>query len=63
MRERERERGKGGGDFYTPTQKRAVTALRLGISGKTPKTLGSPETPGKTRKLRPSKVSTQKVNP
>jgi hypothetical protein len=59
--ERERERKEGGeGGFYTPSeQKRVVTALRPGMSGKIPDTPGSLETPGKTRKLRPPKVSTQ----
>jgi hypothetical protein len=41
----ERE-GKGWrGLLYPLIQKRVVTALRPGISGKTPETLGSPETP------------------
>jgi hypothetical protein len=60
MGKRDRERGKGGGGFCTLlTQKRAITALRPGMSGKNPETPGSPETPGKTWILRPSKVSTQ----
>jgi hypothetical protein len=62
-RERERE-GKGWrGLLYPLTQKRAITALRPEMSGKSPETSGSPEILGKTRKLQPSKVSTQKVNP
>jgi hypothetical protein len=56
-------RGKGWRRLLYPiTQKRAVTARRPRISGKTPETPGSSETPGKTRKLWPSKVSTQEVN-
>jgi hypothetical protein len=51
------------GAFIPLTQKRAVTALRLKMSGKIPETPGSPETPGKTQILRPSKVSTQEYNP
>jgi hypothetical protein len=62
-RERERER-KGWRELLYPfTQKRAVTPLRPGISGKTLETPGSLETPGKPRRFRSSKVSTQKVNP
>jgi hypothetical protein len=54
----------GGGGFYTPfTQNIAVEALRPGVSGVNLETLGSPETPGKTRILRPSKVSTQEKIP
>jgi hypothetical protein len=49
--------------LYPLTQKRAVTALRPEICCKTPEAPGSSETPGKPRKLRPPKVSTQKVNP
>jgi nitrogenase molybdenum-iron protein alpha/beta subunit len=54
-----RERKGWRGLLYPLTQKRAVTALRPGMSGKISETLRSPETPGKTRILRPSKVSTQ----
>jgi hypothetical protein len=52
------------GLLYPLTQKRAVTTLRPGMSGKISKTSGSPETPGspetlgKPRILRPSNVST-----
>jgi hypothetical protein len=44
----EREsKGRGEGGFYTPlTQNIAVEALRSGVSGINPETLGSPETPG-----------------
>jgi hypothetical protein len=49
--------------LYLLTQKRAVTALRPGISGKTPETPGSPETPGITWKLGPPKVRTQEFKP
>jgi hypothetical protein len=64
-REREREREMKGwrGLLYPLTQKRAVAALRPGMSGKIPETSGSPETPGKARILRPSKVSTQENDP
>jgi hypothetical protein len=62
MGKRERERKGWRGLLYPLTQKRAVTALRPGMSGKIPKTLGSPETPSKTWILRPSKVSTQKIS-
>jgi hypothetical protein len=60
--EREREE-RVEGTFIPLTQKRVVTALRPGVSGKTPETLGSPKTSGKTQKLQPPKVSTQKLNP
>jgi hypothetical protein len=59
MGKRER-RGRVEGAFIPLTQKRAVTALRPRIFEKTPKTLGSLETSGKTQKLWPPKVSTQK---
>jgi hypothetical protein len=59
-RERERERKGWRGLLYPLTQKRAVTALRPGKSGKIPENPGSPETPGKTRILRPL---TQEYNP
>jgi hypothetical protein len=50
----------GGGGFYTPlTQNIAVEALRPRVSGVNSETPGSSETPGRTRILRPSKVSTQ----
>jgi hypothetical protein len=51
MGKRERERKGRRRLLYPLTQKRAVTTLRPGISGKTPETPGSLETPGKTRKL------------
>jgi hypothetical protein len=54
--EREREE-RVEGLLYPLTQKRVVTALRPGISGR------SPETPGKPRRFRPSKVNTLEVNP
>jgi hypothetical protein len=61
--ERESKEG-GGGGFYTPlTQNITVEALRPGVSGLNPETPGSPETPGKTRILRPSKFSTQEKIP
>jgi hypothetical protein len=44
-RERERERKGWRGHLYPLTQKRAVTALRPGMSGVNPETPGSPETP------------------
>jgi hypothetical protein len=56
LRER-KERVEGA--FIPLTQKRAVTALRPGMSGKNLETPGSLKTLGKTRILRPSKVSTQ----
>jgi hypothetical protein len=62
-RERERERKGWRGLLYPLTQKRAFTSLRPGMSRKISETPGSPETPGKTRILRPSKVSTQENNP
>jgi hypothetical protein len=61
--ERERERKGWRGLLYPLKQKRAVTALRPGKSGKIPETPGSPKTPSKTRILRPLKVSTQEYNP
>jgi hypothetical protein len=42
-----RERKWWRGLLYPLTQKRVVTALRPGISEKTPETPGSSETPGK----------------
>jgi hypothetical protein len=59
-----RERGEGWwrGLLYPLTQKRAVTALRPGMFRKILETPGSPKTPGKTRILRPPKVSTQENN-
>jgi hypothetical protein len=51
------------GGFIPPHTKRVVTTLRPGMSGENPKTLRSPETPGKPRILRPSKVSTQENVP
>jgi hypothetical protein len=50
------------GLLYPLTQKRVVTDLRFGMFGKIPEIPGSLETPGKTRILRPSKVSTQEYN-
>jgi hypothetical protein len=49
-RERERERDRKGwrGLLYPLTQKRAVTAIRHGMSGENQETSGSPKTPGKT---------------
>jgi hypothetical protein len=58
-----RERKGWRGLLYPLTQKRAVTALRLRMSEKNPETPGSPDTLGKTRILRPSKVSTQENIP
>jgi hypothetical protein len=60
---RERESKGWRGLLYPLTQKRLVTALRPGMSGENPETLGSPETPGKTRILRPSKITTPENNP
>jgi hypothetical protein len=62
MDKRERERKGWRRLLYLLTQKRAATTLRPRMSGKIPETPGSPETSGKTRKLRPPKVSTLKVN-
>jgi hypothetical protein len=58
-----RERKGWRGLLYPLTQKRAVTALRPRTSGKILETPGSSETLGKTRILRPPKVSTQENNP
>jgi hypothetical protein len=58
-----RERKGSRGLLYPLTQKKVVTALRPRMSGKIPETPGSPETPGKTRILRPSMVSTQENIP
>jgi hypothetical protein len=44
--ERERERKGWRGLLYPLKQKRAITALRHGISGVNPETPGSPETQG-----------------
>jgi hypothetical protein len=63
MGKSERERKGWRRLLYPLTQKRAVTALRPGMFGKTPETLGSLATPGKIRILRPSKISTQENNP
>jgi hypothetical protein len=60
------ERVKKGveGAFIPPLiQNIAVEALRPEVSGVNPETMGSPETPGETRILWPSKVSTQEKVP
>jgi hypothetical protein len=57
------KKGVEGGFYYPLTQNIAVEALRPGVSGVNPETPGSPETPGKTRILRHSKVSTQEKIP
>jgi hypothetical protein len=51
------------GLLYPLTQNIAVEALRPGVSRVNPETSGSPETPGKTRILRPSNASTQEKIP
>jgi hypothetical protein len=58
-----RERKGWRGLLYPLTQKRVVTALGPGMFGENPETPGSPETPRKSRILRPFKVSTQENVP
>jgi hypothetical protein len=62
-RERERERKGWRGLLYPLTQKRAIIALRPGVSGKSPELREVRRLRGKTWTLRPPKVNTQKVSP
>jgi hypothetical protein len=60
MGKRDRERGKGGGGLlYPPHTEKSHYSSKTRNVRENPETPGSPETPGKTWILRPSKVSTQ----
>jgi hypothetical protein len=62
-RERERERKGWRGLLYPLTQKRAVTALRPGMSVENSETSESPETPGKPQILTPDTPAFQGQHP